>query len=292
MQLARIRRGDGKPVVAAHVDGKLVELPVTENAGFADVMTLLAAGRPALDRADTYARKALGAGKGIDFDRAEFLPPTTPTVFLGLGYNYKALATHEGLPFNTVPELFAKMPGCAVGHGHPIQVPPVIDKVDFEAELAVVMGRTARRVKARDALDYVGGYAACNDVTGKILPRPLEAGSVVVPLKGVDTFGPIGPVLITPAEIPDPQKLTMVCRVNGAEKQRFSTSDMVHPVAEVIEYITARITLNPGDVITTGTSLGIGIVKKPPEFLKEGDVIEVEIDGYRALRNRIEWEKT
>jgi 2-keto-4-pentenoate hydratase/2-oxohepta-3-ene-1,7-dioic acid hydratase in catechol pathway len=101
----------------------------------------------------------------------------------------------------------------------------------------------------------------------------------------------MGPTLIPVRMIPDPQKLTMLCRVNGVEKQRFETSDMVHTVAEVIEYVTARITLNPGDVITTGTSLGIGIVKKPPEFLKDGDVVEVQIEGYPALRNRIQWEK-
>jgi 2-keto-4-pentenoate hydratase/2-oxohepta-3-ene-1,7-dioic acid hydratase in catechol pathway len=217
--------------------------------------------------------------------------PTIPAVFLGLGYNYKELTTNEGLPFNKQPELFAKLPGCAVGHDHPILVPRSIDKIDYEAELGVVIGRTARRVKAKDALSYVGGYTAVNDITAKIIPRPPESGSIIIPLKAADTFGPMGPVLIPAKDIPDPQGLTMLCRVNNVEKQRFSTDDMVHTVAEVIEYITARITLNPGDVITTGTSLGIGIIKKPPEFLKEGDVVEVQIEGYPALRNRVEWEK-
>lgn len=291
MQVARIRGAGGNPVVAAYLDGKLVELPAGADPAFAEVVSLLAAGPKALDRAEEFARKAFDAGKGVDSERADFLSPTTPAVFLGLGYNYKALATHEGLPFNKVPELFAKLPGCAIGHGHPIRVPRVIDKVDYEAELAVVIGRRARRVRAREALDYVGGYTACNDVTAKIVPRPPEAGSVVVPLKAVDTFGPMGPTLIPARLIPDPQKLTLVCRVNGIEKQRIDTGDMVHTVAEVIEYITARITLSPGDVITTGTSLGIGIIKKPPEFLKDGDVIEVRIESYAPLRNRIEWER-
>ncbi len=101
----------------------------------------------------------------------------------------------------------------------------------------------------------------------------------------------MGPTLIPAAEVPDPQGLTLLCRVNGEEKQRFSTWDMVHTVAEIIEYISARITLSPGDVIATGTSVGIGIIKKPPEFLAEGDVVETQIEGYPALRNRIEWEK-
>jgi 2-keto-4-pentenoate hydratase/2-oxohepta-3-ene-1,7-dioic acid hydratase in catechol pathway len=291
MQLARIRSTAGQPVTAAYLHDQVVVLDPAEDPTFADLATLLAAGPRALDRAQEVAERALQRGRGLQPGAVKFLAPTTPSVFLGLGYNYRALATHEGLPFNRHPEVFAKLPGCAIGHDEPILVPRVVDKVDFEAELAVVIGRTARRVKAREALEFVGGYTACNDVTAKVLPRPPEAGSVVVPLKCVDTFGPLGPTLIPARLVSDPQKLTVLCRVNGVEKQRFETSDMVHTVAEAIEYITARITLNPGDVITTGTSLGIGIIKKPPEFLKEGDVVEVQIEGYPALRNWIQWEK-
>lgn len=290
IQLARIKGTAGKPVAAAWVRGQLVELPAATDPAFADLSTLLAAGDAMLARAESVANQGLAAGKGIDPSTADFLPPTTPSAFLGLGYNYKALATTEGLPFNKHPELFAKMPGSAVGHGHPVRVPKVVGNVDFEAELGVVIGRTASRVKAKDALAYVGGYTACNDLTAKIIPRPQESGSIIIPLKAVDTFGPLGPTLI-PARGIDPQNLTMLCRVNGVERQRFPTSDMVHSVAEVIEYITARITLNPGDVITTGTSLGIGIIQKPPVFLSEGDVMEVQIEGFPALRNTIEWEK-
>jgi len=290
MQLARIRIDGGKPVAAAWIDGQVIELPVSEDPAFADLATLMAAGDKALNHAENYAKKAMSAGKGVQASRVEFLSPTTPMVFLGMGYNYKALAQFEGLPFNKIPELFAKMPGCAVGHDHPVRVPKVIDKIDYEAELAVVIGRTARRVKEKDALSYVGGYTICNDYTAKVIPRPKESGSIIIPLKAADTFGPMGPTLIPAREV-DPQKLTLLCRVNGEEKQRFSTDDMVHTVAQTIEYITARITLNPGDVITTGTSLGIGIIKIPPVFLNDGDVVEVQIEGYPALRNRIEWEK-
>lgn len=290
MQLARIRTQPGAaPLTAVHIEGQLV--PLGGDPAFASVATLLAAGREAQQKAKAQAEQAHKAGKGLIFDSVEFLSPTTPAIFFGLGYNYKALASYEGLPFNKHPELFAKQPGCAIGHKQPVRVPKIIDKVDYEAELAVVIGRTARRVKAKDALDYVGGYTPCNELTAKLIPRPPESGSIIIPLKAVDTFGPMGPLLITSDEITDPQQLTMVCRVNGEEKQRFSTSDMVHTVAETIEYITARITLNPGDVISTGTSLGIGIIKKPPVFLNEGDVMEVEIEGFPALRNVIEWEK-
>lgn len=289
MQLARIRTGKSKaPVAAAYQDGKLV--PLEGQPEFADVATLLSAGKAGLDKARAALEKGLKSGQALDADAVEYLAPTTPAVFLGMGYNYKALVANEGVKMNEHPELFAKLPGCAIGHEHPVTVPAVIDKVDYEAELAVVIGKTAKRVKAANALDYVGGYTACNEMTAKILPRPPESGSVIIPLKAVDTFGPMGPTLITADEIPDPQKLTLVCRINGEEKQRFTTDDMVHSVAEAIEYITARITLNPGDVISTGTSLGIGIIKVPPEFLNPNDVMEVEIEGYPTLRNKIIWE--
>lgn len=298
MQLAYIYLQSGHCHVAAYVDGKVIDLQAAEvlAAGrpdpvFDSLVSFLKAGEHGLGRAERVTSQALSAGMVQDAEKVTFLPPTIPMVFLGLGYNYKKLATHEGLPFNKHPEVFAKLPGCAVGHDRPIRVPRSIDKIDYEAELGVVIGRTAWRVKAKDALSYVGGYTAVNDVTAKVIPRPLESGSIIIPLKAVDTFGPMGPTLIPARDIPDPQKLTILCRVNGVEKQRFSTDDMVHTVAEVIEYITDRITLNPGDVITTGTSLGIGIIKKPPEFLKEGDVVEVQIEGYPALRNRVEWDK-
>lgn len=285
MQLSRIRTAPGAaPVVAAYEDGKLFVLG--DDPDFADVSTLLAAGPAGLEK----AKKAMAGAKTLAADSVEYLSPTTPSVYLGLGYNYKALATKEGVAFNPHPELFAKMPRSAVGHEHPVRVPAVIDKVDYEAELGVVIGKIASRVKAADALAHVGGYTICNDLTAKLIPRPPESGSVIIPLKAVDTFGPMGPTLITADEVPDPHALTLYCRVNGEEKQRFTTDDMVHSIPEVIEYITSRITLNPGDVITTGTSLGIGIIKVPPEFLDPGDVMEVGIEGYPVLRNRIEWE--
>lgn len=212
-------------------------------------------------------------------------PVMRPSKIIGLGYNYRALCENEGVTPGAHPELFVKMPTSVVGASDPVVVPPVIDKVDFEAELGVVIGRTCRAVAASEALDYVAGYTVINDVTAKIIPRPPESGSVVLGLKGVDTFCPTGPCLVTTDDIPDPQNLTIRCRVNGIEKQNFHSSDMVHTVAEVIAYVSERITLEPGDMFTTGTSLGIGIIQKPPVFLDDGDVVECEIDGIGVIRN-------
>jgi 2-keto-4-pentenoate hydratase/2-oxohepta-3-ene-1,7-dioic acid hydratase in catechol pathway len=212
-------------------------------------------------------------------------PVMRPSKVIGLGYNYRALCENEGVTPGEHPELFVKMPTSVVGATDPVVVPRSIDKVDFEAELGVVIGRTCRSASPHDALDYVAGYTVINDVTAKIIPRPPESGSVVLGLKGPDTFCPTGPCLVTADAIPDPQDLTITCRVNGVEKQNFSTSDMVHTVAEVIAYVSDRITLEPGDMFTTGTSLGIGIIQKPPVFLADGDVVECEIEGIGTIRN-------
>lgn len=212
-------------------------------------------------------------------------PVMRPSKVIGLGYNYHALCDNEGVAPGEHPELFVKMPTSVVGASDPVVVPPVIDKVDFEAELGVIIGRTCRAVSADEALDYVAGYTVINDVTAKILPRPPESGSVVLGLKGVDTFCPTGPCLVTTDEIPNPQNLNLRCRVNGVEKQNFNSADMVHTVAEAIAYVSARITLEPGDMFSTGTSLGIGIIEKPPVFLDDGDVVECEIEGIGVIRN-------
>lgn len=230
--------------------------------------------------------EATAGKRGYPLRSVRLLPPVPrPSKIIGLGYNYRALCENEGVTPSSEPELFTKMPTSVVGPFDPVIVPWVIDKVDFEAELGVVIGRYCRDVPSSQALEYVGGYTVVNDVTAKVIPRPPEAKSVVLALKGCDTFAPTGPCLVTRDEIEDPQNLTIRCRVNGAETQNFNTSDMVNTVAETIAYISQRITLEPGDLITTGTSLGIGIIQKPPVFLKNLDVVEIEIQGIGTICN-------
>jgi 2-keto-4-pentenoate hydratase/2-oxohepta-3-ene-1,7-dioic acid hydratase in catechol pathway len=234
------------------------------------------------------ANKAAAKGDGYRVEDVELLAPIPhPSKVIGLGYNYKALCIHEKLKMAPHPELFAKLPTSVTGPFSPVLVPRSIDKIDYEVELGVVIGKICKEVSEAAALSFVAGYTVVNDVTAKIIPRPPESGSVVLSLKGADTFAPAGPCLVTKDEIPDPQKLTLICKVNGQERQNFSTSDMVHSVAKVIEYISERITLEPGDLISTGTSLGIGIIKKPPEFLNHNDVVECEIMGFGSIRNTI-----
>lgn len=242
--------------------------------------------RETLERVGRASKNGASDGQAVPLADVRLEAPIMrPSKVIGLGYNYRALCENEGVTPGEVPELFVKMPTSITGPHDPVVVPEVIDKVDFEAELTVVIGRRCQRVKESEALDYVAGYTVMDDVTAKIIPRPPESGSVVLALKGVDTFAPIGPAILTADEVKDPQNLQIKCRVNGVEKQNFNSSDMVHTIAQIIEYISARITLEPGDLITTGTSLGIGIIERPPVFLNDGDVVECEIAGIGTIRN-------
>lgn len=276
-----ILRGDGV-MNAAHLLVRIGEDPAHANS----MERFIQLPRDTLARLGEASTSRTDGGEliGLTGVRLE-APIMRPSKVIGLGYNYRALCQNEGVSPGPEPELFVKMPTSVTGPHDPVVVPSVIDKVDFEAELAVVIGRRCKDVTAAKALAFVAGYTVMNDVTAKIIPRPPESGSVVLALKGVDTFAPIGPAILTADEVADPQNLQIMCRVNGVERQNFNSSDMVHSVAEIIEYISARITLEPGDLITTGTSLGIGIIEKPPVFLHDGDVVECEIAGIGTIRN-------
>jgi 2-keto-4-pentenoate hydratase/2-oxohepta-3-ene-1,7-dioic acid hydratase in catechol pathway len=179
--------------------------------------------------------------------------------------------------------VFAKWPSSVVGHGAEIRWDPgLTQQVDYEAELAVVIGSTARRVSVADALDHVLGYTCLNDVSA----RDLQFGDGQwVRGKSLDTFCPIGPVLVTRDEIPDPQALAIRCTVGDEVLQDANTSQMYFGVAEIISYCSQAFSLEPGDVIATGTPSGVGVFRKPPRFLAAGDVVGVEIDGIGRLEN-------
>lgn len=221
-----------------------------------------------------------------DLDVRPFVPQ--PSKVFGLGYNYQELCDLEGVTPTEVPQMFAKMPTSVIGPFDRIRVPEAIDKVDFEAELGVIVGKVASRVPEERALEHLGGVTVVNDLTAKILPRPpTEAQTTTVALKGPDDFAPVGPVVVTPDEYADVVDSHMVTRVNGEERQRFPVNDWVHDAAATIAYASSLITLYPGDLISMGTSLGIGIVEDPPRLLDDGDVIECEIAGFPGTRNEL-----
>jgi 2-keto-4-pentenoate hydratase/2-oxohepta-3-ene-1,7-dioic acid hydratase in catechol pathway len=211
-------------------------------------------------------------------------PVPHPGKIVCIGLNYRDHAAEAGLPLPEVPILFPKFANSVVGPGEPIVLPPEVSEPDYEAELAVVIGRTAHRVDVDEALDHVGGYTCANDVSARDLQNRTSQWMLG---KAIDTFLPLGPVLVTPDEIPDPQALAIRCEMNGAELQSSSTGQMVFGVAELIASISRTMTLEPGDVIATGTPPGVGFARRPPVWLRDGDEVTIEIERIGRLTNPV-----
>jgi 2,4-didehydro-3-deoxy-L-rhamnonate hydrolase len=212
------------------------------------------------------------------------LPIARPGKVIAVGLNYRDHAAESDAPPPESPILFAKWTTCLVPDGAPVVLPVGVDQADYEAELAVVIGREARNVRADDALDFVSGYLALNDVSDREAQAKDGQWSRA---KSYDTFGPCGPVFVPASEIPDPQRLAISCDLNGQRMQDGNTADMIFGVRELIEFISARITLEPGDVISTGTPDGVGAFRAEPIFLKPGDVMTVTIEGIGSLTNPV-----
>jgi 2-keto-4-pentenoate hydratase/2-oxohepta-3-ene-1,7-dioic acid hydratase in catechol pathway len=215
---------------------------------------------------------------------ADLLPPVPrPGKVVAIGRNYREHADEEGVEPPPAPLVFAKWPSSVVGHRAEIRWDPdLTGQVDYEAELGVVIGRTTRRVAEADALDHVLGYTCLNDVSA----RDIQFGDGQwVRGKSLDTFCPMGPVLVTADELGDPQELAISCRVGDEVVQDSRTSRMYFSVAEIVSYLSRSFTLEAGDVIATGTPGGVGVFRDPPRFLADGDRVVVEIEGIGRLEN-------
>jgi 2,4-diketo-3-deoxy-L-fuconate hydrolase len=212
------------------------------------------------------------------------LPIDRPGKIIAVGLNYRDHADEATVTPPKSPILFAKWTTCLIGPDQPIVIPKGVDEVDWEAELAVVIGRTAQNVRIDDALDFVRGYTCMNDVSARRVQRDDGQWTRA---KSFDTFGPMGPREVPAREIPDPQVLNIRARVNGETMQDSNTSQMIFSVAHLIAFISAGITLEPGDVITTGTPNGVGAFRSTPIFLQPGDRVDVEIDGIGTLSNPV-----
>jgi 2-keto-4-pentenoate hydratase/2-oxohepta-3-ene-1,7-dioic acid hydratase in catechol pathway len=211
-------------------------------------------------------------------------PVPRPGKVIGIGLNYRDHAAESGQPIPDEPILFPKFANSVIGPGAAIEVPPETEQADYEAELGVVIGRTAKRVREADALSHVAGYTCMNDVSARDLQL---RGSQWMAGKAIDTFLPCGPWLVTADEIPDPQTLGIRCVVNGEEMQSSSTAQMVFGVAYLVSWISRTLTLEPGDLIATGTPPGVGFARKPPVWLRDGDEVSVEIESIGTLTNPV-----
>jgi 2-keto-4-pentenoate hydratase/2-oxohepta-3-ene-1,7-dioic acid hydratase in catechol pathway len=207
-----------------------------------------------------------------------------PGKVIAVGLNYRQHASEADVEVLPWPVTFAKFPSCLIGPGEPIAIPPGLVTVDYEAELAVIIGKTARMVSRDDALGYVAGYTCLNDVTDRATQTREGQWSRS---KSFDTFGPVGPAVVPAAAIADPQALAIRARLNGQVMQDASTSQMIHGVADLIAFLSHGMTLEAGDVIATGTPSGVGAFRDPPVYLRPGDQIEIEIEGIGVLSNPV-----
>jgi 2-keto-4-pentenoate hydratase/2-oxohepta-3-ene-1,7-dioic acid hydratase in catechol pathway len=210
----------------------------------------------------------------------------TPSKFVAIGLNFSDHAKETGAPIPEHPVVFFKSPTCIVGANDNIMQPLDSTQLDWEVELGVVIGRTARYVAVKDALRYVAGYCVINDVSEREFQLKKSA-SQWSKGKGCDTFGPLGPYLVTSDEIKDPQNLDMWLDVNGERRQTGSTRTMIFNVAQIVADVSRYMTLLPGDVITTGTPPGVALGMKPPVWLKPGDIVTLGIQGLGEQRQRV-----
>lgn len=223
-----------------------------------------------------------GTDKG-GFRLAPDLPPVGKIVCLGLSYRDHCAEQNVTPPER--PLLFAKFPSALQASGRPIIKPAETRKLDYEAELAVVIGRIARRVAPAEAMACVYGYMNFNDVSARDIQFAEKQWTRA---KSFDTFAPCGPFLVTRDEVPDPHRLAVRCWVNGELRQCSSTSNLVFTIPQIVSYVSHTLTLWPGDVIATGTPAGVGVFHHPPRFLEPGDTVEVEIEGLGRLANTVE----
>jgi 2-keto-4-pentenoate hydratase/2-oxohepta-3-ene-1,7-dioic acid hydratase in catechol pathway len=250
----------------------------------ATVDELIAAGPAAWEAARVVARAALEDGEALEPGMLD-APLKSPSKIACVGLNYHDHCRETGMAAPERPLIFAKFPSSLVGPGAAIEWPDgPTEQVDWEVELAVVIGRRIRHASEHEALEAIFGYSAANDVSARDLQF---ADQQWVRAKSIDSFCPLGPVIVTPDEFGDPQDKRLVTRVNGETMQDSTTAEMIFSVGEIVSFLSRACTLETGDLILTGTPWGVGGFRDPPVFLKPGDTVEVEVEGIGVLANNV-----
>lgn len=283
MRLATLETPDGPRIVGLNLDGRYVDLQAVEPKLPSSMRELLA-DENGLSRA--AGALASGLTRGPFVEGRLLAPVPNPDKVLCIGLNYRDHALESGQPIPPEPVCFSKFSQAVIGPEQPIVLPDVAHKVDYEAELVVIIGRRAKRVPREKALNYIAGYTIGNDVSARDWQLGRAGGQWLMG-KTPDTFAPTGPWLVTADEVPDPRDLAIGLRLNGETMQNSRTAELIFGVEELIAHITQLVTLQPGDLIFTGTPPGVGVARKPPVFLKPGDVVEVEIEHLGVLRNPV-----
>lgn len=284
MKLVTFRHRDRTTI--GRLDGKVVvDIPASDAALPSSMLELLRAGPDAMEKV-----RLLPLESAVTHPLASVVleaPVPNPAKFLAIGMNYAKHVEEARAAGISIPETqvwFNKQVSCVNGPYSAVHMPHVSDKLDYEAELAVVIGRRGRHITRDQAPLMVAGYMICNDVS----VRDWQMRTPTMTLgKSFDTHGPTGPWIVTPEELGDPHRLRMRMVVNGQVRQEVSTADMIADVWDQIAYLSTVMTLEPGDILATGTPSGVGVAAKPPNFLKIGDVMRVEIDGIGHIENTV-----
>ncbi|MEQ8785797.1 MAG: fumarylacetoacetate hydrolase family protein [Pirellulaceae bacterium] len=276
-------QGAGESRAAAVRDGQYVDLQQADPGLPSSMKQLLALGADGLKR----ARAAAESGRAFDPAGVKLLAPVPdPQKVLCIGLNYADHAAESGVDPPPEPVVFCKFPTAVCAHGDAIVLPAASSKVDYEAELVAVIGVGGRDIPAAQALAHVAGYTCGHDVSARDWQLEKPGGQWLLG-KTFDTFAPFGPELVTADEIEDPGNLDIALRLNGETMQDSNTRQLIFGLPKLIEYVSSVCTLSPGDVIFTGTPPGVGAARKPPVFLKDGDLVEVEVAGVGILRNSV-----
>ena len=298
------------PVAGVLVDGRVLTLAgLTEGAGLRDELALLdvrgliAEDEDLVETRASVARAVRAGIRGVPAGDLRLVAPLEPGKVICVGSNYRSHVIEQGRPIPERPLLFATFANAVVGDGEPVIRPATTEALDLEVELGVVIGRQARRVPADAALDHVAGYVTANDITARDLQGTKQAlapgahgDGQWLRAKGSDTFLPLGPCIVTADELGDPAALRLRgwhTPATGPDAGREllvqdgTTDDMIFPVAELIAFISASITLEPGDLVITGTPSGVGVFREPPVFLLPGDVVRVEVERIGSVANPI-----
>jgi 2-keto-4-pentenoate hydratase/2-oxohepta-3-ene-1,7-dioic acid hydratase in catechol pathway len=281
MKLVTFRNG-GPPRVGMVVDDQVVDVHEADPSLPAEMTALLAAGPPALAAvrraADTARRRLPLAGVKLA------APVLRPPKFFGVGLNYADHVRETGAKTPEIPIIFNKQSTCVTGPHDPVHLPRASQVLDYEGELAFVIGRRCRHVPRDRAREVIAGYTVCNDVSVRDWQMRVPTMTMG---KSFDTHGPLGPCLVTADELDDPHSLRLRTWVSGDLRQDSNTKELIFDCFALVEHLTTAFTLEPGDVVTTGTPSGVGIASKPPRLLSAGDVVRIEIEGIGRIENPV-----